>query len=258
MQLSASTLDEIDGIRHGFFTREGGVSGGIYASLNCGFGSKDRTEDVATNRGRVADALDLPHHSLLTVYQVHSPAVVTVAAEGWHHTNAPKADAMATRAPGVALGILAADCTPVLFADPDANVIGAAHAGWKGALDGVLEATLAAMQALGARTSHIRAAVGPCIAQISYEVGSEFRDRFVAVSADNDQFFAAGDRDAHHQFDLPGYVEARLAAAGINAIESLGRDTCSDETLFSYRRATHRRESDYGRNISVIALEPGS
>jgi YfiH family protein len=253
MQISATSLDRHDGVRHGFFTREGGVSGGIYASLNCGYGSDDRAENVTENRARVAGAIDIAADALLTVYQFHSPAVVTVSAT-WQPDTAPKADAMVTNRPGVALGILAADCAPVLFADSQAGVIGAAHAGWKGALGGVVEATVAAMQALGADRRRIAAAIGPCIAQASYEVSTEFRERFLAETEAHDHFFAAGARPGHFQFDLPAFVCHRLDMAGVSAIETIDRDTYADETLFSYRRTTHRGEPDYGRNLSAIAL----
>lgn len=255
MKISAHCLDTLADVRHGFFTREGGVSGGIYASLNCGFGSDDRSEHVAENRARVAAAVDLSADALLTVHQVHSPDVVTVTA-AWRPADAPRADAMVTRETGIALGILAADCAPVLFAAPHAGVIGAAHAGWKGALGGVVEATLDRMQALGADRAQIAAAIGPCIAQSSYEVGAEFRERFVTADPDHARFFAAGARAGHHQFDLPAFVRSRLEAAGVGTVETLGRDTYEDETLFSYRRATHRGEPDYGRNLSIIALTP--
>lgn len=254
MHLTVSSLKSLAGIRHGFFTREGGVSGGIYASLNCGFGSNDDATHVMANRSRVASAIGLPYEALLTVYQVHSPEVVTVTA-AWRPDDAPRADAMVTREPGLALGILAADCAPVLLADCEAGVIGAAHAGWKGALGGVIEATLERMAELGAQTSRVSAAVGPCIARESYEVGAEFRARFVADNAGHARHFAAGQRDGYYQFDLPGFVRDRLAATGVASVEDVARDTYGDETLFSYRRATHRQEGDYGRNLSVIALE---
>jgi hypothetical protein len=253
MQITASSLDRLDGVRHGFFSREGGVSGGIYASLNCGFGSSDRADHVAENRARVAAAVDLPPDAVLTVYQVHSPEVVTVMAT-WSPGEAPKADGMVTRTPGIALGILAADCAPVLFADAQAGVVGAAHAGWKGALAGVVETTVARMVGLGAKPANIAAVVGPCIAQKSYEVGAEFRDRFVAAATAHERFFVAGERAGHYQFDLPAFVQSRLEAAGVGSIATLARDTYGNETLFSYRRATHRGESDYGRNLSIIAL----
>lgn len=253
MQITASSLDRLGGVRHGFFTREGGVSGGIYASLNCGYGSDDRPDHVTENRARVAGAVEVAADALLTVYQVHSPGVVTVT-ETWRPEDAPKADAMVTDRPGIALGVLAADCAPVLFADAQAGVVGAAHAGWKGAIGGVVEATVAAMQELGAARTRIIAAIGPCIAQASYEVGAEFRARFVAEDATHERFFADGARPDHYQFDLPGFVRSRLEGAGIAAVETVARDTYANETLFSYRRTTHRGEPDYGRNLSVIAL----
>lgn len=256
MQITAPTLGRLDGVNHGFFSREGGVSGGIFRSLNCGFGSSDETGHVAENRARVAAAIGVPADAMVTVYQIHSPEIVTVTAP-WLPADAPKADAMATREPGIALGILAADCAPVLFADATAGIVGAAHAGWKGALGGVVEATVERMVALGAEPSRIVAAVGPCIAQPSYEVGEEFRARFVAAAPAHDRFFAAGQRAGHCQFDLPGFVRSRLEAAGVGSVETLDRDTYGDETLFSYRRATHRGEGDYGRNLSVIALTRG-
>lgn len=245
---------ESAGIRHGFFSRRGGVSGGLYASLNCGFGSRDRADDVAENRSRVAHALGVDRLALNTVHQVHSADVAPVAA-AWEPAAAPRADAMVSRTPGIAIGVLTADCGPVLFADPEAGVIGAAHAGWRGALNGVVEATLAAMCDMGAAIERIRAAVGPCIAQESYEVGPEFRAEFLAADDANDGFFVASDRPTHFRFDLPGYVAHRLAGAGIAAIERLDIDTYAEtEHCFSYRRATHAGEDDYGRAISAIAL----
>ncbi len=242
------------GIRHGFFTRQGGVSGGVYASLNCGFGSRDRTDDVAENRSRVARTLAVDRQALNTVHQVHSAEVATVAA-GWEPAAAPRADAMVCRTPGIAIGVLTADCGPVLFADPEAGVIGAAHAGWRGSLNGIVEATVDAMCGLGARIERIEAALGPCIAQASYEVGPEFRDAFLAADEANDGFFVVSDRPAHFRFDLPGYVVQRLARAGIAAVERLDVDTYAEaDRCFSYRRATHAGEDDYGRLISAIAL----
>ncbi len=241
-------------IRHGFFARRGGVSGGIYASLNCGFGSNDYAADVAENRRRVAHALDMADTSLVTVHQIHSPDVVTVTAP-WQPAQAPRADAMVSDRPGIALGVLTADCAPVLFADPAAGVVGAAHAGWRGALDGVIAATVAAMAALGARRHRICAAIGPCIAQPSYEVGGGFPAPFLAADATNDRFFIAAARPDHWQFDLPGFVLSQLAQAGIADPTNLGEDTYpAPELYFSYRRATHNAEPDYGRNLSVIAL----
>jgi polyphenol oxidase len=240
-------------LTHGFFTREGGVSGGIYASLNCGFGSGDDRGAVAENRARVAARLGLA--DLRTVHQVHGRTVAAIdGAAAWMPTAAPRADAMVTATPGVALGILTADCAPVLLADPAAGVIGAAHAGWRGALDGVLEAAVDAMVALGAQRGAIRAAVGPCIAQPSYEVGRDFPAPFLARDRADTRFFAPG-RDGRHQFDLAGYAASRLRAARVGAVEVMQVDTYAEaELCFSYRRATHRGEPDYGRQLSAIAL----
>jgi YfiH family protein len=241
------------GIRHGFFGRDGGVSGGIYASLNCGYGSADAPEAVRENRSRVAAALGVGHEALLTVHQAHS-AVAVAADAPWPARQPPRADAMVTRRPGLALGVLAADCAPVLFADAEAGVVGAAHAGWRGALDGVLSATVTAMTRLGARPERIAAAIGPCIGQASYEVGPEFRARFLAVDDGHERHFAAGD-GGRFRFDLPGFVAARLAAAGLAAVTRLDIDTYPEKNRqFSYRRATHRGEPDYGRAISAIVL----
>ncbi len=245
---------EATGIRHGFFTREGGVSDGIYASLNCGFGSRDRSGDVAENRSRVARALAVDTGALNTVHQVHSADVATVDA-AWDPAAAPRADAMVCRTPGIAIGVLTADCGPVLLADPDAGVIGAAHAGWRGALSGIVEAAVGAMCGLGAERARIRAALGPCIAQASYEVGPEFRDAFLADDEANAGYFTAADRPAHFRFDLAGYVAARLARAGVASVERHDIDTYAETgQCFSYRRATHAGEDDYGRLISAIAL----
>lgn len=241
-------------ITHGFFTRGGGVSGGIYASLNCGFGSDDRAEDVAENRRRVTHALQIAESNLVTVHQVHSPDVINVTTP-WRPADAPQADAMVLARPGIALGILTADCAPVLLADAQAGVVGAAHAGWRGALHGVIEATVAAMTALGARRRHICAAIGPCIAQPSYEVGSDFPAPFGAADPANSRFFAPGSRPGHCQFDLPGFVLHQLAQAGVAEHTDIAADTYpSAQRFFSYRRATHNGEPDYGRNLSVIGL----
>jgi YfiH family protein len=238
-------------VRHGFFTRQGGVSEGLYAALNCGFGSNDSRDAVAENRARVRQALGAA--ALNTVHQVHGIAVVEVAA-GWEPLGAPRADAMVTKARGIALGALAADCAPVLFADAEAGVIGSAHAGWRGALAGVTDAAIAAMERLGARRENIRAAVGPCIAQASYEVGPELRAAFLEKNA-SDAFFAAN-ATGRFQFDLKGYVAARLRAAGIGAVEIVPVDSYADEArCFSFRRATHRGEVDYGRLVSAIVLD---
>ena len=240
----------LPGVSHGFFGRTGGVSSGIFASLNCGPGSGDDKALVAENRRRVCEALGT--QKLKTLYQVHSPKAFVVDA-GWEP--GPEADGMATATPGIALGILTADCTPVLFADARARVVGAAHAGWKGALSGVLEATLAAMEALGARRRDVVAAIGPCISQPNYEVGQEFLARFVAADAGHAQFFVPSSRAGHHRFDLEGFAAARLAHAGVDRIERLGACTYArDADFFSFRRTTHRGEKDYGRQISAIAL----
>ena len=236
---------------HGFLGRRGGASTGIHAGLNVGLGSDDDADIVRANRDAALAAVR-PGATLLTPYQVHSADCVTVTApfEG----ERPRADALATDRPGLAIGIITADCAPVLLADRDAGVVGAAHAGWKGAIGGVTDATIAAMEALGARRDRIAAAVGPCIARASYEVDDAFRRRFEEADAANERFFADAARPGHAQFDLEGYVVHRLAAAGVTRIEALGLDTYADEArFFSYRRATHRGEPGYGRQISVIA-----
>jgi len=252
------TLDALgaqDGVRHGFFTRAGGVSGGIYAGLNCGYGSGDSAEHVTENRGRAMGRLDLAGDALATLHQVHSPTVVEVTAP-WPRGAAPRADAMVTRRPGVALGILTADCTPVLFADATARVVGGAHAGWRGALDGVVEATVDAMVALGAIRARITAGIGPCIGPRSYEVGEEFRARFLAADPATAALFVAGAAAGKWMFDLPSYVARRAVAAGIGTVEVCRRDTCAEpDAFFSYRRAVHRGETDYGRGLSAIALQ---
>lgn len=238
-------------IPHGFFGRRGGVSQGLIAGLNIGHGAEDESEAVAENRRRAIEAV-LPGARLATVYQVHSPDVVEVR-EPWPHEGRPRADAMVTREPGLLLGVVTADCAPVLLADREAGVIGAAHAGWRGAQGGVLENTVAAMERLGARRSSIAAAIGPAIAQPSYEVDATFRENF---SAADEQFFAAG-RAGRWQFDLEGYATRRLAAAGIGTVERLGLDTyLAEDRFFSYRRATHLGEPTYGRQFSLIGL-PG-
>lgn len=239
-------------IPHGFLGRRGGVSIGECAGLNVGLGSADDPEAVRENRHRALSAV-APGAALVTVYQIHSPDVAIVDTP-WPDDARPRADAMVTNRPGLALGIVTADCTPVLLADVDAGVIGAAHAGWKGALAGVLAKTVAAMERLGARRDRIAAAIGPTIARRSYEVDEAFLRRFVETDADNGRFFADG-RAGHHQFDLEGFVVARLAEAGITQIEAPGLDTYGDaDRFFSYRRATHRAEADYGRQMSLIAL----
>lgn len=253
--LTSSSIAAMDGIRHGFFSREGGHSGGIYSSLNCGPGSADDPENVIQNRALVAGALGVVPSGLITLYQVHSPIAIIVD-QPWLQADAPKADAMVSAEPGIALGVLSADCVPVLFADVEAGVIGAAHAGWKGASGGILEATVAAMEELDADVARIHAVIGPCIHQPSYEVGSEFRDVIIELSPENARFFADGAKSEHFQFDLPGYVAARLQSTGVCHVEDLSIDTYADEArFFSFRRTTHRNEPDYGRQISAIALE---
>jgi YfiH family protein len=253
--VKAETL-ALPGIRHAFFTREGGVSSGCYESLNGGTGSHDSPAKVAENRARMATALATPAERLLTVYQTHSAHVVT-AETPWPAAARPRADALVTRVPTLAIGVTTADCGPVLLADPQARVIGAAHAGWRGALSGVLEATVAAMERLGAVRTNLRAALGPLIRQSNYEVGPDLIERFVAEDPASKSFFIPGSRQGHSQFDLAGYIAARLKRAGVGQIEDLGRCTYADAVLFfSYRRATHRAESDYGRHISAIVLTP--
>jgi YfiH family protein len=244
----------VPNVRHGFYTRKGGVSSGIYASLNCGFGSRDAREDVGRNRALVAADLGVGEDQLLTIYQFHS-ADVEVVEQAWPAMQPPKGDAMVTDRPGIGLGILSADCAPVLFADAGAGVIGAAHAGWRGALGGIVEATVAAMETLGATRETIAAAVGPCIAQPSYEVGPEFLDLFLADSEQSRRYFLPSQNPDHHMFDLRAFVSDRLVDSGIAIVDRVGSDTYSEEDLFfSYRRGSHRGEDDYGRQISVISL----
>ncbi|HEU0221070.1 MAG TPA: peptidoglycan editing factor PgeF [Paracoccaceae bacterium] len=248
MTLEILTSPLLGPVRHGFFTRKGGLSEGLYAGLNCGPGSGDAAEMVAANRARAAAALDLAPGHLVSLNQVHSAEVVTLAEPP---TAPARADAMVTDRPGIGLAILAADCAPVLLADPAAGVIGAAHAGWRGALAGVLEAVVGAMQDMGA--TRIAAAIGPCISQRAYEVGPDFLDAFLAEDPDNSRFFAQG-RGDRLQFDLPGFVLSRLRTAGVTA-EWIGHCTFSDPgRFFSFRRTTQAGEPDYGRLASVIRL----
>jgi YfiH family protein len=252
--LHATSLSEMPGIRHAFFTREGGVSGGLYASLNGGVGSKDEAHKVAENRARMARALSVAPERFLSAYQIHSPDVV-VAETPWDRESRPKADAIVTRVPGLAIGVSTADCGPVLFADAQAGVIGAAHAGWRGAFLGVLESTIAAMEKLGADRARIAAAVGPMIRQDNYEVGPEFRAQFLAADGGHERYFAPGRRDGHAMFDLAGFIAMRLDRAGIRSIEDLDLCTYADPLRFySYRRSQHCHEPDYGRHINAIAL----
>ncbi|SEB39946.1 peptidoglycan editing factor PgeF [Rhodobacter sp. 24-YEA-8] len=240
--------------RHGFFTRKGGASSGIFAGLNCGFGSTDQAEIVAINRARVAEAMGVGADGLLSVHQVHSPDVVTVTAPPGGSVERPRADAMVTRLPGVALSVLTADCQPVLFSDPEGGVIGAAHAGWRGAMTGVLEATVDAMEAIGASRTRIRAVIGPTISQAAYEVTEDFLQNFLAEDPENGRFFANG-QNGRYQFDLPAYGLHRLRGAGIGHAEWVRHCTYGDpDRFFSYRRTTHAGEADYGRLIASIRL----
>jgi len=254
--IHADVLKDCPRVCHGFFTRQGGVSEGLYDSLNCGYGSNDDPARVTENRTRVLAAIGLPATALATAYQVHSPDVIEVD-QPWPRGEAPKVDAMVTRRPGIALGILTADCAPILLADPEAGVVGAAHAGWRGAVTGVIEAVVNRMTKLGADPARIHAAVGPCIRQPSYEVGPEFPQPFLAQDPLNREFFVASQRDGRFMFDLPGYVASRLRRLGVGAMEALAYDTCGEaDRFFSYRRTTLRGEKDYGRELSVIALAP--
>ncbi|MCV0397555.1 MAG: peptidoglycan editing factor PgeF [Rhizobiaceae bacterium] len=242
-----------NGVRHGFFTRHGGVSRGIYASLNTGIGSKDDPALVSENRRRVAMAMGVDESMLVTPYQIHSAEAVVV--DGPFPGERVKADGIVTATPGVAIGVGTADCGPILFADGEARVVGAAHAGWKGALTGVLEATIEAMEGLGAKRERIVAALGPSIRGESYEVGPEFVRRWLEADEENQRWFSPSAREGHAMFDLPGYTIERLRRAGVQA-EQLGRCTYKEEDLFfSYRRTTHLNEPDYGRQISAIMLE---
>lgn len=252
--LQARLLSGLPGVRHGFFTRSGGVSDGLYESLNGGTGSEDSPAKVAENRARMAASLGVTPERFLTAYQIHSPAVV-VAESPWPSSDRPRADAIVTRMPGLAIGISTADCGPVLLADAQARVIGAAHAGWRGALTGVIEATVAAMERLGAARGRIVAAAGPMIRQPNYEVGQDLIDRFVAVEPNTVRFFKPAKRPGHAMFDLAGYVASRLRRAEVAEVEDLGLCTYADPAQFySYRRATHLAEADYGRHINAIAL----
>jgi len=250
--LASPLLSAIPGLRHAFFTRDGGVSDGIYASLNGGTGSSDDPGNVAENRRRMAEQMGVTPENLLTLWQIHSPDAV-VASGPWEGQR-PRADAIVTRAEGLAIGVTAADCGPILFVDPNARVIGAAHAGWKGALTGVLESTVAAMEKLGAERGGIVAAIGPLIRQHSYEVGGEFVERFIEADAENAMFFLPATREGHAMFDLAGFIRMRLENAGVLMIDDIGVDTYSDERFFSYRRSVHRNEPDYGRHVHAIAL----
>jgi YfiH family protein len=254
MMLQASTLAKLPGIRHAFFTREGGVSAGIYASLNGGVGSNDLPENVTENRARMAATLGVPLERFLTPYQIHSPEVV-VAEHPWTPSARPRADAIVTATPALAIGVSTADCGPLLFADPTARIIAAAHAGWRGALSGVIEATVAAVVKLGGKRARIVAALGPMIRQPNYEVGTDLVTQFASAGADNARFFSPAARTNRAMFDLAGYIGARLRRCGVVHIEDLQACTYADPArFFSFRRATHRGEPDYGRHINAIAL----
>jgi polyphenol oxidase len=254
MRLGSPLLSAIPGLRHAFFTRDGGVSGDIYESLNGGLGSNDVAAHVVENRRRMAEQMGVEPSHFLGVHQVHSPDAV-VATGPWQDAARPRADALVTRTAGLAIGVTAADCGPILLVDPSARVIGAAHAGWKGALTGIVEATVEAMEKLGAERSGIVAAIGPLIRQHSYEVGGEFVERFVEADAENALFFIPAEREGHAMFDLAGFIRMRLENAGVLMIDDIGVDTYSDERFYSYRRSVHRKEPDYGRHVHAIALE---
>jgi YfiH family protein len=254
MMLASSLLSAIPGLRHAFFTRDGGVSDGVYAGLNGGLGSNDDPARVAENRRRMAEQLGVAASHLINAHQVHSPDTF-VATGPWNGAARPKADAIVTKSEELAIGVTTADCGPILFVDPKARVIGAAHAGWKGALTGILESTIDAMEKLGAERSGMVAAIGPLIRQPSYEVGREFVERFIAADAENALFFLPGERDGHAMFDLAGFIRMRLENAGVLMIDDIGVDTYSDERCYSYRRSVHRKEPDYGRHVHAIVLE---
>ena len=252
--ITLPSLAALPDIRHGFMTRHGGVSGGIYASLNCGLGSDDDRDSVIENRRRVLQQLGVPNAALMTAYQVHSPDVLVVDAP-WRDGERPKVDGLVTTRTGLAIAASSADCVPVLFADPEARVIGAAHAGWRGAIGGVLPATVKQMCALGAKPARIRAGVGPCIGPGSYEVGPEFPAPFLAQDTGNARFFRPAKREGHYMFDLESYVAVQLTALRLGAVDVAHRDTCAEtETFFSYRRSVLHKEPDYGRHVSAIAL----
>ncbi len=254
--LTIGPLNDLPRVRHAFFTRRGGVSSGIYDSLNCGFGSDDDAANVAENRARAMARIEIAADRLVTPFQVHSNRVA-VLDRPLDRASAPEVDALVTRESGLALGVLAADCVPVLLADAEAGVVGAAHAGWRGTLDGVLESAVEAMEELGAQRAGIVAGIGPCIAQRSYEVGPEFPAPILECSAEDDDLFCPAPRAGHFLFDLKGYAARRLARGGVSKVRCLPCDTCGEpDRFFSYRRACRHGEGDYGRGLSVIYLEP--
>jgi YfiH family protein len=254
MKLQAKSLSRFDRVRHAFFTRDGGVSDGLYASLNGGVGSNDDIALVAENRARMARALDVAPENFVTCFQIHSPDVV-VAERPWTSETRPKADAIVTKVPGLAIGVSTADCGPLLFADERAGVIGAAHAGWRGALTGVIEKTIAAMEALGADRNRVVAALGPLIRKQNYEVSQSFVDEFLCADEAYARFFSPASREGHAMFDLPGFVAARIEQSGVGFFEDMQLCTYSDaERFYSYRRSVHRAEPDYGRHVNAIVL----
>lgn len=248
-----------EGIAHGFFTKNGGVSSGLYASLNCGVGSKDNPKSVLENRARVAATLDISPENLLTLHQIHSDKCITVDAPYDAVNDRPQADALVTDKPGLMIGVLTADCGPVLFSGQSKDgkpIIGAAHAGWGGALKGIMENTIISMEKLGLDKSTLKAVLGPCIGSNTYEVSDSFRDPFILQEIKNARFFVPAERPGHLMFDLPGYIQRRLFLAGVPHIHIMGRDTCAEaDTFFSYRRSTHRSEPDYGRQVSAILIK---
>ena len=253
--VEAKILADMPRVRHGFFTRHGGVSEGHYKSLNCALRSKDEPANVVENRARVARAVGAEPNALVTAYQVHGPSVATVYSP-WSAASRPEADALVTKKPGIALGVTIADCAPLLFADEAAGVIGVAHAGWRGARDGVAEATVDAMETMGAARGNIAVAVGPCIGPDSYEVGPEFRDAFLADDPANARYFRDGTRDDHPYFDLPGYLKTRLEGLALGSVEVSGVDTRPDGSdFFSYRRKCINDEPEFGHNLAAIALK---
>lgn len=254
MTFTSPLLSAVPGLRHAFFSREGGVSEGIYAGLNGGLGSNDTPAHVQENRRRMAAQMGVVADHFLTAFQIHSPDVA-VATKPWDTESRPRVDAMVTATEGLALGVTTADCGPVLFADAKARVIGAAHAGWKGAFTGVLESTIDAMETLGAHRADTMVAIGPLIRQPSYEVGAEFVERFTAADPAHSRFFIPSAREGHAMFDLGGFIRMRLERAGVGLIDDAGIDTYPDERFYSYRRSVHRKEPDYGRQIHAIVLE---
>jgi YfiH family protein len=249
-----------DGIAHGFFTRNGGVSTGLYSSLNCGVGSKDNPDSVIENRARVANTFGVQPENLLTLHQIHSDKCIVVDEPYDAVNNRPQADAFATDKPGLMIGVLTADCGPVLFSGKSKDgkpIIGAAHAGWGGALKGVMENTIASMEKLGLDKSTLKAVLGPCIGPKTYEVSDSFRDPFILQDMKNARFFVPAERPGHLMFDLPAYCQRRLFLAGVPNIQIMERDTCAEaDMFFSYRRSTHRSEADYGRQVSAILIKP--